>query len=156
MLQVQLADCYIDALRDDEIKKEILKAKPEDVARAVHLAKRNQNFVERIRKGRQGQDKLQDKLQDNRERVSRPIRRNPELVSGSRRLEDWSAEADPRQQNWSVWHGFHDSPHKRPGVMCWVCHREGHYAAGCLSRNDTKEGKRERETSRKNEGVLSS
>ena len=87
VLQAHLVDCYIDALQDDEIKKEILKAEPEDVARAVHLARRNQNFMERVRKRRQGQDKSQN----NRERVSR-LRRNPKPVSGRRRLEDWSAE----------------------------------------------------------------
>ena len=50
VLQAQLADCYIDTLRDEEVKKEVLKAEPEDVTRAVHLARRNQNFLERVRK----------------------------------------------------------------------------------------------------------
>ena len=50
VLQAQLVDCYIDALRDKEVKKEVLKAEPEDITRAVHLARRNQNFLERVRK----------------------------------------------------------------------------------------------------------
>ena len=56
VLQAQLADCYIDALRD-EVKKEVLKAEPEDVTRAVHLAKRNQNILERVRKRHGGRNK---------------------------------------------------------------------------------------------------
>ena len=56
VLQAQLADCYIDALRDKEIKKEVLKAELEDVTRAVHLARRNQNFLERLRKRHRGQN----------------------------------------------------------------------------------------------------
>ena len=80
VLQAQWADCYIDALCDEEIKKEILKAEPEDLARAVQLARRNKNFIERIRKRRQGQSKPQR----NRERESRPFMRNRQQVSRNR------------------------------------------------------------------------
>ena len=62
VLQAQLADCYVDALRDEEVKKEVLKAEPENVTRAVHLARRNKNFLERVRR-HSGQKK---------ERISRP------------------------------------------------------------------------------------
>ena len=75
VLQAQLADCYIDALRDKEIKKEIVKAEPEDVTRAVHLARRNKNFLERVRKRHRGQKQ---------ERISQPTRRNPEPGWGRR------------------------------------------------------------------------
>ena len=50
VLQAQLADCYINALQDKEIKEEVLKAEPEDVTRVVHLARRIQNFLKRLRK----------------------------------------------------------------------------------------------------------
>ena len=132
VLQVQFADCYIDALEDEEIKKEILKAEPEDVARAVHLARRNQNFLERVRKRHRGQDKIQY----SKERI---------------RLENWSAEADPRRQDWLVWKGFHNSPHKHPGVTCWMCRKEGHFSKECPSRSNTKEGRRERPRGRMRE-----
>ena len=114
VLQAQLADCYIDALRDEEIKKEVVKAEPEDVTRAVHLARRNKNFLERVRKRHGGQKQ---------EKISQPTRRNPGSGWGRRRQEDWSVEADPRRQDWSIWKGFHDSPHKRLGVTCWTFER---------------------------------
>ena len=145
VLQAQLADCYVDALRDEEVKKEVLKAEPENVTRAVHLARRNKNFLERVRKRHRGQKQ---------ERISRPTRRNPEPDWGRRQQGDWSAEADPRRQDWLIWKGFHDPPHKRLGVTCWTCRKEGHYSTECPSRNDMR--REERETSRKNEGVLSS
>ena len=66
VLQAQLADCYVDTLRDEEVKKEVLKAESENVTRAVHLARRNKNFLERVRKRHRGQKQ---------ERISRPTRR---------------------------------------------------------------------------------
>ena len=135
VLQAQLADCYIDALRDEEIKKEVVKAEPEDVTRAVHLARRNKNFLERVRKRHGGQKQ---------EKISQPTRRNPGLGWGRRRQEDWSAEADPKWQDWSIWKGFHDSPHKHIGVTCWTCRKEGHYSTECPSRSDMRRERRER------------
>ena len=142
VLQAQLADCYIDALWDEEMEKEVVRAEPEDVTRAVHLAWRNKNFLERVRKRHRGQKQ---------ERISQPTRRNPESGWGRRQREDWSAEADPRRQDWSIWKGFHDSPRKNLGVTCWSCRKEGHYSTECPSRNDMRRERRERPLGRMRE-----
>ena len=142
VLQAQLADCYIDALQDEEIKKEVVKAEPGDVTRAVHLARRNKNFLERVRKRHRGQKQ---------ERISQPTRRNLEPGWGHRRREDWSAEADPRRQDWSIWKRFHDSPRKNLRVTCWSCRKEGHYSTECPSRSDMRRERRERPRGRMRE-----
>ena len=67
MLQVQLVDCYIDTLHDEKIKKKILRAEPEGAVKAVQLARRNKNYIERICKRHQGQSKTQ--RNSGRERV---------------------------------------------------------------------------------------
>lgn len=129
VLQTRMADCFIDALLDEDIKREVLKDRPYDVARCVQMARQSVSVIERARDGGSGAGKTPKE----RQKVYKPpVGRGV----GYRRQENWEEEADPRRQNWSRWRGFHDPPQRRSGLICWQCRGEGHRSMECPSRDN--------------------
>ena len=52
MIRVQLADCFVDAIINEEVKKDVLRVSLKTVAEAVLAARTTESQLERMRKKR--------------------------------------------------------------------------------------------------------
>lgn len=125
-IQALLADLYVDALSDEEIRRDVIRKAPVNLVEAVARARETEEIYQRIRQGRD----------------SNVGGRRGREVGGARGdrgkvevPEDWEREADPRRKVWSMEHGSYRSTPGRYGLVCWKCGHQGHRSLECPTRD---------------------
>ena len=95
-IQALLADTFMDTIRDDDIRGDVLKGGPCRLTEALEVAKSSERTWERIRTNRdQGTQRTQGWKDTEKNSRNRIVNKKPHKDA---KEEDWEAEADPNRK----------------------------------------------------------